>query len=275
MKATHFFMGMTQSVKHRCVLGALVAGTALASLSACAPLMIGGAVVGGVLVATDRRTSGAQLEDEGIELRATNRIREALVERAHINVTSYNRQVLLTGEVPSEDDKKLAEQAVSRVENVQKIVNELAVLGNSSLTQRSSDALVTGRVKAAFIDAKDLYANAFKVVTERGTVHLMGRVTQREATRATDIARSTTGVQKVVRIFEIISDAELQNQLPQPAKAEATPLTAPAPVPAPVPMSAPAATPASAPVPAPIAVPAPAPMPVPAPAPAAISSPVR
>ncbi|HEY5581367.1 MAG TPA: BON domain-containing protein, partial [Rhodoferax sp.] len=100
------------------------------------------------------------------------------------------------------------------------IVNELAVLGHSTLTQRSSDALVTGKVKAALIDAKDLYANAFKVVTERGTTYLMGRVTRREANRATDIARSTGGVQKVVRVLEIISEEELQNLLPKPAPVE-------------------------------------------------------
>ena len=202
---------------------ALCAAIAASSLSACVPLVIGGAVLGGTLVAIDRRTSGAQLEDEGIELRSANRVREALLERAHVNVTSYNRQVLLTGEVPTEDDKKLAEQAVSRVENVQKIINELAVLGNTSFTQRSSDALITGRIKAAMVDAKDLYANSFKVVTERGVAHILGRVTQREADRATEIARSTNGVQKVVRIFEIISEEELKRLLPQPAKPETTP----------------------------------------------------
>jgi osmotically-inducible protein OsmY len=203
----------------RCLATVLLTSAVLATLPACVPLMIGGAVVGGTLVATDRRTSGAQLEDEGIELRSVNRIREALVERAHVNATSYNRQVLLTGEVPSEQDKALAEQVVSRVENVQKIVNELAVMGNSSLIQRSSDSLVTGRVKASFVDAKDLYANSFKIVTERGVTYMMGRVTQREADRATEIARQTNGVQKVVRIFEIISDEDLQRQLPAANKA--------------------------------------------------------
>lgn len=187
-----------------------------ASLSACFPVMVGGAVVGG-LVATDRRTSGAQLEDEGIELRAASRIRDNLGERVHVNVNSYNRRVLLTGEVPNVQDKLLVEQIVTRVDNVQSVVNELAELGNATLAQRSSDALVTGRVKAALVDAKDMYANAFKVVTERGTTYLMGRVTQREADRATEIARSTTGVQKVVRVLEIISEDELRSLLPQPA----------------------------------------------------------
>lgn len=183
-------------------------------LSACVPLMVGGAAVGGALVATDRRTSGTQLEDEGIELRALGRINENLGTRVHVNVTSYNRQVLLTGEVPSAQDKQLVEQIVSRVENVRMIANELAVLGASSLTQRSSDSLITGKVKAAMVDSKDLFANAFKVVTERGIVYLMGRVTQREANRATEIARSTGGVQKVVRLLEVISEEELQRTLP-------------------------------------------------------------
>jgi osmotically-inducible protein OsmY len=197
----------------------LVAASLAGSLSACAPIIVGGAVMGS-LVATDRRTSGAQLEDEGIELRAASRIRDNLGQRGHVNVNSYNRRVLLTGEVPSAQDKQLVEQIVTRVDNVQTVVNELAVLGNSTLTQRSSDTLVTGRIKAAVLDAKDLFSNAFKVVTERGTTYLMGRVTQREADRATEIARSTPGVQKVVRVFEIISEEELRNQLPQPAPAE-------------------------------------------------------
>ncbi|MGE0498928.1 MAG: BON domain-containing protein [Ramlibacter sp.] len=200
------------------LLSSLLAATALtASLSACAPLLFGGAAVG-TLVATDRRTSGAQLEDEGIELRAASRLRDALGERGHVNVTSYNRQVLLTGEVPSEQAKQLVEQTVSRVENVRAIVNELGVMGNSTLGQRSSDVLVTGKVKASLVDARDLYANAFKVVTERGTTFLMGRVTQREADRATAITRTVGGVQRVVRILEIISEEELQRMLPQPSQ---------------------------------------------------------
>ncbi|WP_394756098.1 BON domain-containing protein [Rhodoferax sp.] len=189
-------------------------------LSACAPIVIGGAVVMGSLMATDRRTAGTQIEDEGIELHAASRIRDNLGDRAHVNVTSYNRQVLLTGEVSSAQDKQLVEQVVSRVENVRAIVNELALLGHSTLTQRSSDALVTGKVKAALVDAKDLHANAFKVVTERGTTYLMGRVTQREANRATDMTRATGGVQKVVRLLEIINEEELPNLLPKPAPVE-------------------------------------------------------
>lgn len=197
----------------------LVTASLAGALSACAPIVVGGAVMGS-LVATDRRTSGAQLEDEGIELRAASRIRDNLGQRGHVNVNSYNRRVLLTGEVPSAQDKQLVEQIVTRVDNVQLVVNELAVLGTTSLTQRSADTLVTGRIKAAMVDSRDLFANAYKVVTERGTTYLMGRVTQREADRATDIARSTPGVQKVVRVFEIITEDELRSLLPKPAANE-------------------------------------------------------
>lgn len=197
----------------RAILGFLLAGS-VAGLSACFPLVMGGAVVGG-LVATDRRTSGTVLEDEGIEMRANSRIRENVGDRAHVNVTSYNRQVLLTGEVPSAQDKQLVEKIVSGVDNVRTIVNELAVMGNSTFTQRSSDTLVTGRVKAALVDAKDLFANSFKVSTERGVTYVMGRVTQREATRATEVITAQSGVQKLVRLLEIISEDELARTLPQ------------------------------------------------------------
>lgn len=195
-------------IRHH-ILRSLLLAAACAAASGCAPLLVGGAVAGGALVATDRRTSGMQLEDESIELRATSRLREALGERAHINVTSYNRLVLLTGEVANAQDKQTAEQVVSRVENVRSTANELAVLGSSSLASRSSDTLITGLVRASLVDAKDLSANAFKVVTERATVYLMGRVTQREANRATDIARGTRGVEKVVRLMEIVTEADL------------------------------------------------------------------
>jgi osmotically-inducible protein OsmY len=197
---------------------ALLAATVIAlGLSACAPIMMGGAFMGGVS-ASDRRTLGAQIEDESIESKAAKRIEENLGDRVHVNVTSYNRQVLLTGEVPNDQDKQLVEQVVSRIENIRSTFNELAVLGSSTLTQRSSDTLVTGRVKSGLIDSKDLTSNAFKVVTERGTVFLMGRVTLREADRGTDIARTTNGAQKVVRLFEIITEEELLQMQPQPAQ---------------------------------------------------------
>jgi osmotically-inducible protein OsmY len=201
---------MTLHFRHH-LLAVAAAATLVTALSGCAPLVVGGMA----LVAVDRRTSGAQLEDEGIELRAASRIRELVGDKAHINISSYNRQVLLTGEVPSEEVRKQAGQITERVENVRSIVNELAVTGNSTLTQRSSDTLITGRIKAALVDDRELFSGAFRVVTERGVVYLMGRVTQREADKATALARSTSGVQKVVRIFDLISEEELKKLLPQ------------------------------------------------------------
>lgn len=195
----------------------LFAGVVTTGLTGCFPLAVGGAVVTG-MVATDRRTTGAVVEDEGIELRAGNRIREVLGERGHVNVTSYNRQVLLTGEVPSAQDRSQVEQILAGVDNVRHIINELAVLGNSTLNQRSSDALVSGRVKASLVDAQDLSANAFKIVTERGTVYVMGRVTPREAKRATEVISGVSGVQKVVRILETITEEELARMVTPPAK---------------------------------------------------------
>ncbi|MEO5795854.1 MAG: BON domain-containing protein [Rhodoferax sp.] len=202
---------------HRFLLTAAAAVVLGSSLSACVPLVIGGAAVGGAFVATDRRTSGAQLEDEGIELRANNRIGQSMSENAHVNVTSYNRQVLLTGEVPTAADQQKLQDLVLKVENVRSVVNEVGVLGASSLTQRSSDTLITGKVKATLVDAKDVQSNTFKVITERGVVYLMGRVSLREANRATDLARSISGVQKVVRVFDILTEEELQNLTPKPA----------------------------------------------------------
>jgi osmotically-inducible protein OsmY len=203
-------------------LALVLAASTLVTLSACFPLAVGGAVVGG-MVATDRRTTGTVVEDEGIELRAASRIREALGERSHVNVASYNRQVLLTGEVTSVQDKALVEKIVTGVDNVRHIVNELAVMGHSTLTQRSSDSLVTGRVKASLVDAKELSANAFKIVTERGTTYVMGRVTAREAKLATEVISSTSGVQKVVRILETISEEELARMMAPPAQQAGTP----------------------------------------------------
>jgi osmotically-inducible protein OsmY len=183
----------------RPLLALALAASALVSLPACAPLLVGGAMVGGTLLYTDRRTSGAQIEDQAIELKAGKRLGDLFGDRAHFNITSYNRLVLLTGEVGSEADKAAAEQAVQRVENVRSLVNELGVMDmTSSLTGRSNDAILSGKVKASLLDAKDLMANAFKVVTER----------------ATDVARSVSGVQKVVRVFELITEAELANLQP-------------------------------------------------------------
>ena len=208
----------------RLLLATLAAGAVLSSLSACAPLVVGSAVMSG-LVAIDRRTTGIQLEDEGIELRTAQGLRQNLSASAHVNVTSYNRMVLLTGEVGSAADKERAERLAKSQENVSSVVNDLAIEPASSLTQRSKDAIITGQVKALLVDAKDLQSNAFKVVTERGVVYLMGRVTSREAQRASEIARSSSvsGVVKVVRVFEIISEEELKRISAQPLSPQAQP----------------------------------------------------
>lgn len=194
------------------ILLASVAGISL--LSACAPLVVGGAVMTG-MVAVDRRTSGTQLEDEAIEIKVGNAVSKELGERVHLNVTSYNRRVLLSGEARNEADRSRATLLAQSQENVKDVVNDLAIGAPSSLSQRTKDMVTTGQVKAAFVDAKDLQASAVKVVTERGVVYLMGRLTPREAQRATDIARATAGVVKVVRVFEEISEQELQ-RLSQP-----------------------------------------------------------
>ena len=194
------------------LLLALAAGT---TLSACAPLLIGGAIWGGTMVVSDRRTSGTQIDDQAIELKSVRRIADVIADRGHVNVTSYNRLVLITGEVPTEADKTAVEQAVMRIDNVRSIVNELTLTAPSSLSARSNDTLMTSKVKASMVDAKDIQANAFKVVTERSVVYLMGRVSEREANRAADVARGVSGVQKVVKVFEVVSEGELADTQPK------------------------------------------------------------
>jgi len=220
---------MKQSVVQRALVAAgfcaVVVGLT-GSLTACVPLVVGGAAAGTALVATDRRTSGAQLEDEGIELRLLGRVRSDMGTRVRVNVVSYNRQVLLTGEVPNEKDKQAIEQIARKVENVGSVVNALAVMNTPSLAGRSADLLITGRLKAAILDASDLEINAIKVITEHNVVYLMGRVTKREADRVTNIARTIAGVQRVVRVFEDISEEELRRL--RPAKSEPAPAPAPA-----------------------------------------------
>jgi osmotically-inducible protein OsmY len=186
-----------------------LAVVAAATLGGCVALALGGAAVGTAMVVTDRRTTGVQVEDQSIELKSRTRIREAVADRGHINTTSFNRMVLITGEVASDADRVAVEQAIARIENVRSTVNDLAVMEPTSLAQRSADTILTSKVKATFVDAKDLQSQAIKVVTERGTVYLLGRVTEREASRAAELARSISGVQKVVRVFEILTEAEL------------------------------------------------------------------
>jgi osmotically-inducible protein OsmY len=194
------------------LLSTLVMCLGLASCAA--PLMVGG-VLGGAMVASDRRTTGIQLEDEGIEQRAASAMRENFGTKEHINITSYNRQVLITGEVSTDATRAQVEQLVGRVQNVRAVVNELAVGPASSLSDRSSDVVLVAKVKAAMIDTENVFANAYKVVAERGTVYLMGRVTQAEAKRATDVVRGVSGVKRVVRVFEYLTEEELRALQPK------------------------------------------------------------
>lgn len=198
----------------RLAAATLAAAAALTALPGCAPLLIGGAMVGGTMMVLDRRSTGAQVDDQAIELKAAARIRE-LALPAHINVTSYNRVALITGEVTREADKAAVEQVVSRIDGVRSVVNELAAMDTSTVGSRTADGVISSKVKASFIDAKDLQAQAAKVVTERGVVYLLGRVTEREASRFADVARTVEGVRKVVRVFEVITEAELAAMQPK------------------------------------------------------------
>lgn len=187
----------------------LSAAVLVGGLSACAPLLVGGAFFGTVKVATDRRTAETQLVDEAIELRAFNRLRSTLGERGRVNTTSYGRRVLLVGEVPTAEDKALAERAVASVDNVLRVINELQVMPAVPLNQRSEDVIITGRIRAQILDAKDLTSNAFKITTNRGVVYIMGVVTNREAARVTNMARMIQGVKQVVNMVDLISEEEL------------------------------------------------------------------
>jgi osmotically-inducible protein OsmY len=192
-------------------------------LAALVPVLagcVGAAAVGvgaGALMFTDRRMPETIVTDEGIELRAAGRINERFGDRVHVNVTSYNRMALLTGEVPDAAARAEVEKLVAAVPNLKSISNELQIGPVSTLSNRSNDVYLTSKVKARFIDASQFSANNVKVVTENGVVYLLGLATQREVDAAVQIARTTGGVRKVVRVFELISDAEARRLDPQPA----------------------------------------------------------
>jgi osmotically-inducible protein OsmY len=178
----------------------------------CVPLVVGGAAIGGGMVVTDRRSSATQLEDQTLEIKAGNRIREVVGDRAHVSITSYNRAILLTGEIFKEEDRAAIEQAASKVDNVKSVsAEDLVVSWPSSTSDRSTDALLSAKVRASLLEANGFAANAFKVMTDRRVVYLFGRVTEQEAARAVDLARGVQGVQKVVRMVEIITPEELKS----------------------------------------------------------------
>ncbi|NMG28875.1 BON domain-containing protein [Aromatoleum evansii] len=197
----------TLQASRRTLLLGLGAAATLPLLQGCFPLVAGGVGAGAAMVA-DRRTSGAYVEDEGIEWRTSSALKDRLGDAVHINVTSFNRNVLLTGEAPTEAHRAEAERVASGIANVKGIVNEIQVAGTSSLTSRGNDSLLTSKVKARFVDSAQFSANHVKVVTEAGTVFLLGIVTRREADAATEVARRTDGVRKVVKVFEYITDQQ-------------------------------------------------------------------
>jgi osmotically-inducible protein OsmY len=205
-------MSKAGTVVRRVVFGAVL----LSSLSACVPLVVGGAV-GGTLAASDRRTFGAQTEDKAIAVKTEVKLPNLVGDAGHVNVASFNRRVLLTGEVRDQAMKDNVEREVRAIEGVLSVTNELEIAGPASYTSRSNDALITTKVKASLVDMKDISANSFKVVTERGNVYLMGRVTQREGNIGADVARGVSGVYKVVKVFEYITEEEWKQYQPKPA----------------------------------------------------------
>jgi osmotically-inducible protein OsmY len=173
-------------------------------LQGCFPLIAGGAGAT-ALVLADRRTVGAQTEDKEVDLRGESRVNERFGDRVHINVSSYNRNVLLTGEAPDAATKAQIEAIVREIPNVRGVVNEIQIAGVSSYTARGNDSYLTSKVKARFVDnGGDFSVNQIKVVTEGSVVYLLGLVTRKEAEAAVEIARTTGGVQKVVRVFEYV-----------------------------------------------------------------------
>ncbi len=185
---------------------ALAIGT-LTAAQGCIPVIVGGTGAA-VAMATDRRSSGTYVEDEGIEWKAGNRINERLGDKVHVNVTSFNRKLLLTGEAFNEASREEAGRIAAAVENVKEVVNDLRIAPTSTLSARGNDSYISSKVKARFVDQKDFRIQQVKVTTEAGTVFLMGLVTEKEGNAATEVARTTNGVQKVVRVFEYISEEE-------------------------------------------------------------------
>ncbi|MDY0963219.1 MULTISPECIES: BON domain-containing protein [Massilia] len=201
------------------LLTKVVMGAALAtSLSGCFGLIVGAGVAGAVST-VDRRTLGAQTEDKSITVKAELEMRKVTNGAGNINVTSFNRRVLLTGEVRDEAMKQAAEREVRAIANVVSVINELQVSGSSSYTSRSNDALITTKVKTSLVDMKTVSAISFKVTTERGVVYLMGLVTPREGNIAADVAKGVSGVTRVVKIFEYISEEDARVRQNSPAQA--------------------------------------------------------
>jgi len=190
--------------------GAVAVLLAVFLLQGCVESLIVGGAATGAYVATDRRQPEIVAGDERVELTASSRVGDRYGDRVHVNITSYNYNVLLTGEVPDAQSKAGIEKIVTEIPQVKGVINELQVAGLSSLTSRANDTYITGRVKGAFVTENKFQATHVKVVTESAVVYLLGLVTRKEADDATAIARSTSGVKKVVRVFEYLTRAPTQ-----------------------------------------------------------------
>jgi osmotically-inducible protein OsmY len=192
------------------MLRVLAAAPAAIWLGGCAPLVIGGAAVGAAMVGVDRRTAGTQLEDQEIEHKINREIDGKIPQDfAHVNATSYNRKVLLTGEVTTEQYKAEAERLAKSIENVRLVFNELVIAAPSGMSARTTDTAITTKVITALTTAKDVPSGTLKVVTEREVVYLMGRVTEAEGNRAAKVAVEVSGIKRVVKLFDYLTNAEL------------------------------------------------------------------
>ena len=219
--------------------GLALAVTALVAVlpfvTGCVPAVIATGATVGVMSAQDRRSTGVQTDDEGIEWKAAQSVPERYAAASHLNFTSFNQRLLITGEVPSEEARAAIGEQAAKVLGVKDVINETAVAPASSLSARSNDSYITSKVKARLVDEKNISANHIKVVTENGIVYLMGIVTEREAKVAVAVARTTEGVRKVVNVMQVMSDAEIQRLTTFPS-AGSSPAAAPPPAPQPAPV---------------------------------------
>lgn len=215
--------------KAKLTLAALALATLLPALQGCAPAVVVGGAAVGTLSALDRRSTGTQTDDESTEWKAWQSVPEQYKSASHVNYTSYNRRLLITGEAPSEEAKAAIGEAARRIVGVRDVINEVGVGAASSLGSRSTDGYITSKVKARLVDAKEVSANQVKVVTERANVYLMGILTDREAKVAVQVARTTSDVRKVVNVIEVISEDEARrlDLLARSSEPKAPPAPAP------------------------------------------------
>jgi osmotically-inducible protein OsmY len=204
-------------------------------VTGCVPAVIATGATVGVMSAQDRRSTGVQADDEGIEWKAMQSVPERYAAASHLNFTSFNQRLLITGEVPSEEARIAIGEQAAKVLGVKEVLNETAVGPASSLSARSNDSYITSKVKARLVDEKNISANHIKVVTENGIVYLMGIVTERESRVAVAVARTTEGVRKVVNVMQVMSDAEIQRLTVFPS-AGGSPAAAPPPAAQPAPV---------------------------------------